>query len=279
MTYRRIAVNVFGLLVGIALFAWWVARHDSELRAVGSLHVQWLLLGFLFMLFSPVIQLMRTSLLLEQGLASVRHSVLVCHGVNAVAPVVGDFLEITWLARVSDLSMARVTERCVWRSAFTLAATLVLIGIAVGLPGIAVVSLVGLFLATKLRDRIVPENWRGARAWLGSRAFGIQFGLILLQLLVEGTAFLFVSFGVGLSLDMLTALGVRSVVEWTTYLPIPLSGLGVHHAGITESVGLFGAEALSLGVQAVVHHGMWLLSSIGVGCWAWVMFTSAREEA
>ena len=107
----------------------------------------------------------------------------------------------------------------------------------------------------------------------------IQLVLIFAQLMVEAAAFLAVAIGVQSPLDYQTALGLRSVVEWTTYLPVPLSGLGVHHAGITETVALFGAQSARLGAQAVVHHGLWFVSSVVVGLMAWAVIEAARDEA
>ena len=278
MSIRRLVVSLIGLVAGITLFTWWYSRYEPQLTAAPTLHVSALMFAFGCMLLSPLIQTVRTALLFECGLGRVRRAVLVCHGVNAIAPVLGDVLEINWLARGGTLPVGQVAERCVWRSVFTLVGTLFLVGIVIAQPAFTALAVISLAVATGVRDRIAPKGWDRARGWLGPKQVTLQFLLIVLQILVEATAFLLVSIGVGAALDIRTAVGLRSVVEWTTYIPVPLSGLGVHHVGITESVNLFGDIDVGLGVQAVVHHGLWLLSSVCVGAVAWGVLQAAREQ-
>jgi uncharacterized membrane protein YbhN (UPF0104 family) len=101
--------------------------------------------------------------------------------------------------------------------------------------------------------------------------------LALAQLLTEASA-LWIVVRVGTSqLEFTGALGLRSVVEWTTYVPVPLSGIGFHHAGITESLSLFSQAQQTLAGEAVLHHAVLILSSIVVGCVAWFLMKWPEE--
>jgi hypothetical protein len=264
----------------LGLFYWWLQAYGSMIAYTEGIGWGWLGLGFLLMLTSPLVQVWRTSFIFERKFRTMRRPVLICHGVNAILPVLGDVLELGWLSRLSDLSLREVVFRCLVRMLFTLSVTLAAVGFALGAVFLTLLGLLAPVLVTATFSMWWPllRLEQSSTDWIRLRSAPYHFALAAIQLMIESLAFVCLARAVGLSLELWMGMGIRSVVEWTTYLPVPLSGLGLHHIGITESAPLFNSSGESLASHAVLHHGVLLLSAMTVGALAWFVFRVGEDD-
>jgi hypothetical protein len=274
----RILVSLLGFSVGAGVFAWWLQLYGSTLGVDGGVDWRWLGASFLFMCLAPCVQVMRTSAIFERDYSEFARLVFSCHGVNAVLPALGDVAEIGWLTKLTGLQVREVLARGLIRMLFTFGVTVAVVGAVTGLWVLTLVGVLGPVVVLGTSD----SWWRWAQlrpgdgGWRRVRSVPLHFGLALLQLGVEACAFICVAWSLSLPVNFSLAIGLRSVVEWTTYFPVPLSGLGLHHAGITEFAEFVDGESLGLASHAVLHHGLFLLSALAVGLTAWFVLLDKK---
>lgn len=270
---------MLGLALGVAVFAWWLEAYGPVLGFEDGLRWGWLAAGFLFMIGAPFIQVWRTCMIFDREYSELLRPVLTCHGLNSLLPAFGDMVEIGWLSTVTGWQMREVVARGLVRMLFTVGVTLGVVGLVSGfwILGLLGVLLPLVALGTSNLWWAWAELGAGDRRWRSLGRAPVHFGLALLQLVVEALAFICVAWALSLPVNFPVAIGLRSVVEWTTYLPVPLSGIGLHHAGITEFSDMLSANEVGLASHAILHHGVFLLSALAVGFFGWFIVRENKK--
>ena len=236
---------ILGLIFGwIVLYYWQKIYPLDAVKIENSLFFP---LSFLMMTAALSLQWTRTYPLFS-GLqkTAVLRLVIWCHGLNTIFAVSGDIFELGWFLKNSQENKIEIARRLFFRSINTLLSALSFL-----IAGL-------LFFKTENYSLLVFLPVAGLTAlFLLSSRWCYQLSLALLQSLCDVLAL----FCLAKSLDLKIAFSLwmlaRTGVEFSTYLPIPLSGIGVHHFAITSIEQL--ATIPEIAQVAVLHHSLSVL--------------------
>lgn len=263
-----------GLILGVGVFAaWWtLAGPLGRLRIVRP---EALIGAGALLALALGLQVGRTAWLFPRlGWAGVWRPVVFGHGANTVFATAGDLAEAGWLVRDGGLPVGETLARLVVRAAGTAAAMAFSVAPVLGALGWALaggVALAAVALARRFRRWLAwfgPEEHAGDPGLPWGPSLGMT-AVACAQISLEAVALALVFVAVGEPLGGPQAMAARGLVELSTYLPVPLAGLGVHHVGLEAGLAL--GDHVGLGWGTVAHHAVSLALggvAMAVG-WPW----------
>jgi len=265
-----------GLGLSAVLAAMWFSAHGEDLHP-GPHGIPWLLaVGIALLFLVLLLQIVRTGFLFhlkpQPACRQLAQPLLYAHGMNVLLPsMLGDLFEVWSVSKRIDQPVRRVLCVLVHRFTGTIAALLILAGVALGVhrPSLAL-PLVGAAIAGYLCIDYTTATWScwvripGTRPFVAMRPYGVvsTLGHLLLavaQHAIEALAIFCLAIGLGTPIAPSAAAGMVSIIEGVTYLPIPLAGAGANHWGASTVLGALGEAASGTAVLVAASHALQVL--------------------
>jgi len=271
---RGLLLSALGLLIAVGLgWTWW---RDHPVR-LGPGATPALTIGALACLCMAIwMQLLRTSLLLRTPVRKLLRPLLLAHGMNIWLPsMMGDLFEVWAVAKVAGRSKRGTLVLLGHRFAGTLSALGLLAAVALAgiFPSVAVLLGAGAIGGYLLVDQTV-HRWvvwlrmgtdAPAPRPLGPRVTLMHLGLAVLQHSVEAAGIFILGISLGAPISPGAAMGMVSMIEVLTYLPIPLGSAGANHWGASTILAVLGAGGPTA-VLVAGAHGLHLgLGALAIG--------------
>ena len=273
---RGLLLSALGLLIASGLGWTWWRDHPVHLGPGAS---PALIAGAVACLgLAMCMQLLRTALLLKTPVHKLLRPLLLAHGMNIWLPsMMGDLFEVWAVARVAGRSKRATLVLLGHRFAGTMSALGLLAAAALAsiYPTVAVLLGAGAILGYLVVDQTVHRWVRWLRMGteapaprpLGPRATLGHLGLAVLQHSVESAGIFILGISLGAPISPGAAMGMVSMIEIMTYLPIPLGSAGANHWGASTMLAVLGAGGPTA-VLVAGAHGLHLglgAMAIGIG--------------
>ncbi len=270
---------VFGLAAGVVLSVLWVQHYGDQLKAPRQLSVGLLAAVLAVFAMCLMLHVLRVTFLLgipaRRGFRPLVRPVVAAFAVSVLgATLAGDASEVYFLTRATGLPPGRVIRVMLHRMSvtfFALGAVSVIALCIAGHPAMAAIAsaaMIAPFVARPVIDfvathRIPLLTWgEGA---LGNdpapldRRLHIHLPLALVETFCDALTLAIVGEAIGEPLPFEAWLGTSAVILIVTYVPVPLSALGIYHWTFV-GVATFLAPSLAPPVlAAAIQHAMRIL--------------------
>ncbi len=239
-------------VVGLAVLGVWGARYQDSLRELPPVDPAPFALGLLSLAMVVGLQAVRTSLLFPRvPRPAVLLPVLAGHVLNLLLAVAGDAVELLLLTRLSGVAPTELLRRALVRALATAGTAVLSIGVVLGgLPlligAVSLVVVMGLSLTKAPLGLGMPPR----------RALGHATAAVVQQACAAVALWAMLTAAGGEPTWHEAALG-GGAVDLLAYIPVPLGGVGVHHA----TIGFTVSDGAGHAWGAVLHHG----ATLGVG--------------